>query len=320
MKKNEPYEVFVNALREKIPERGKLTGRLMDILELEKEAIYRRLRNDVPFSFHEVVEIACALGISLDSMKNIHPDKSRPFDFSMVDYYKLTEEDYHILEQLQINLHSFRNDPEAEIGCTLNTLPLLLFPQYDEVFKFFYFKWLYQDDHYNFSRLYHELALPPRLREVNHAVVAAAQEVEYTYYIWDKLAFYHMAKDIKYFADIDMIAREDVEALKEELFRMIDDIERTAVTGTFPSGKKVDHYVSDVNFETSYIHIKSSLRSTVRVKVLTLHYIWTKERETLKEMYSWMQLLKNTSTLISGAGELDRVKFFNQQRQYIAEI
>ena len=60
------YDVFLSELRRKIPRGAELTTTLTDMLYLEREAVYRRLRGDVPFTFMEVVTIAKKLGISLE--------------------------------------------------------------------------------------------------------------------------------------------------------------------------------------------------------------------------------------------------------------
>ena len=62
------YESFLAELRKKIPQGAKLTNTLVDMLYIEREAVYRRLRGEVPFTFMEVMTIAKELGISLDNL------------------------------------------------------------------------------------------------------------------------------------------------------------------------------------------------------------------------------------------------------------
>ena len=58
------YESFLTELRKKIPQGAKLTNTLVDMLYIEREAVYRRLRGEVPFTFVEVMTVAKELGIS----------------------------------------------------------------------------------------------------------------------------------------------------------------------------------------------------------------------------------------------------------------
>ena len=51
---NELNTGLVNAVREKLPSKDNLANALMDILYIGKEAIYRRLRGEVPFTLTAV--------------------------------------------------------------------------------------------------------------------------------------------------------------------------------------------------------------------------------------------------------------------------
>lgn len=68
MKKDLLYDTILNAIREKIPNRIILANTLAELLNIEKEAVYRRLRGEVAFSFVEIAAISSSLGISLDNI------------------------------------------------------------------------------------------------------------------------------------------------------------------------------------------------------------------------------------------------------------
>ncbi|MCD8166453.1 MAG: hypothetical protein LUE93_10240 [Bacteroides sp.] len=133
------YDLLIHEIKQKIPERGKLTSRLMDILGLEKEAIYRRMRNDVYFSFAEIAKIAKELNISLDNIKSIRPQKSRPYKMNMFDFFNLPEQDYEELEETIRKLQELSEDPASEVGGTFSTLPLTLISNYEKICRFFSF-------------------------------------------------------------------------------------------------------------------------------------------------------------------------------------
>ena len=50
---NELNTNLIEAAKEKFPAKGQLANILMDTLYMGKEAIYRRLRGEVPFTFQE---------------------------------------------------------------------------------------------------------------------------------------------------------------------------------------------------------------------------------------------------------------------------
>jgi hypothetical protein len=52
------YDHFMNVLSERYPKESELAQILMDLLNIEREATYRRLCKDVIFPMHEIVKIA----------------------------------------------------------------------------------------------------------------------------------------------------------------------------------------------------------------------------------------------------------------------
>ena len=50
---NNPNANLIEAMKEKLPLKGQLADMLMDTLYIGKEAVYRRLRGEVPFTLHE---------------------------------------------------------------------------------------------------------------------------------------------------------------------------------------------------------------------------------------------------------------------------
>ena len=47
---NDPNTNLIEAMKEKLPLKGKLADMLMDTLYIGKEDVYRRLRGEVPFT------------------------------------------------------------------------------------------------------------------------------------------------------------------------------------------------------------------------------------------------------------------------------
>jgi len=56
---NDPNTNLIEAMKEKLPLKGKLADMLMDI---GKEAVYRRLRGEVPFTLQEAALVSRKLG------------------------------------------------------------------------------------------------------------------------------------------------------------------------------------------------------------------------------------------------------------------
>ena len=64
---NELNTSLIEAVKEKLPLKENLANLLIDTLYIGKEAIYRRLRGEVPFTLEEAALISRKLGVSLDN-------------------------------------------------------------------------------------------------------------------------------------------------------------------------------------------------------------------------------------------------------------
>ena len=127
MKKELLYDNLLNAIKEEFPQKTNLVNALVDLLCIEKEAVYRRLRGEVAFTFAEIVTIANAFGISLDNLVGTVTAKSRPFQLKLVDFVNPMETDYDMLDQYIDILGLAREDDRSElIDCT-NILPQQLY-------------------------------------------------------------------------------------------------------------------------------------------------------------------------------------------------
>lgn len=82
--KNEMVNELIGVMRERIPKGSNLANSLMEILCMGKEAIYRRLRGEVAFTFEEVSLISQHLGISLDKIVGRRMLNDTMFDLNLL--------------------------------------------------------------------------------------------------------------------------------------------------------------------------------------------------------------------------------------------
>ena len=99
---NELNTGLIEAAKEKVPAGANLANTLMDILYIGKEAIYRRLRGEVPFTLAEAAVISRKLGISLDKMIGVSFSNNAVFDLNVV-HHSNTFETYHDILTRYVN-------------------------------------------------------------------------------------------------------------------------------------------------------------------------------------------------------------------------
>ncbi|MCD8261791.1 MAG: hypothetical protein LUD15_10115 [Bacteroides sp.] len=320
MKQRPVYEIFIEVLKEKIPEKGELTRRLMEVLHIEKEAVYRRLRGDVPFTFSEIVKLSERLEISLDNLIGTVRLQEAPFQLKLLDYNHFTEEDEKILEHYMYILAQAKDDPYSELGATTNDLLRPFYIGYETIYRFYLMKWSYQYGNSHYIKRYREIYPPDRLTRINETYLNRIKEIASTYFIWDELTFQYLVNDVKYFRDINLITEEEIKYLQKDLFRLLDDTERLAADGKYETGNKVAFYVSSINFEANFTYLSIQDCHLTMVKAFVLSDLASIEEQTYQRVKLFLQSLKRTSTLISESGEMQRILYFNKQREILSRI
>lgn len=321
MKKELLYDNLLNSIKEEFPQKTNLVTALVDLLCIEKEAVYRRLRGEVAFTFAEIVTIVNAFGISLDNLVGTVTAKSRPSQLKLVDFVNPKEIDYNMLEQYIDVLGLSREDEKSElIDCT-NILPQQLYMNYKYISRFYLFKWLYQCGAPGKAKRFDEIGVGDHFTGIQLASVEESRYIRNSYYILDPLIFHYLVNDINYFMSIHLIGVEEVKYLKDELMKFLDEMEALATRGYFEeTGNKVFIYISSVNFDTSYWCVQVKNYHISMIKTFILSSVASLDEGTYDKLRKWLRALIRSSIMISVSGERQRVAFFKAQRELIQSL
>lgn len=315
------HDCFIAEIREKIPKKSLMSSALADILMIEKEAVYRRLRREVPFSFVEVVKICQVLGISFDNILGITSEKSRPFRLVMLEYFEPKEIDYILMDRYVTMLEHMAGEAHSEINYSGNRLPPLLWQQYRKIHDFHIFSWKYRSDEGDKMVPYEKVRMQERMWELALRVAGAIRNFRHASFILDKSLFLTLADEISFFESLNLITPEEKQELKEEILRFIDDMEALAAGGVWSeTGHPVHIYISNVYFDANYACFESNSTHMSLINAFTLNSVASLDPNTYGAMKNWLQSSKRVSTLISQSGEMQRVLFFAKQREIINSI
>lgn len=189
MSKDLIYEKFISAIREKMPHKATLTNALVDLLCIEREAVYRRMRGDVAFSFAEIAAICNKFGVSLDNLVGGCAAKSRPYQLSLVEYVEPIEDDFKMWEMYNERLREAGTDPSScGVEC-MNVLPTTFLLDYDYITRFYLCKWYNQYGHSDRAVHFCDIEPSEKLLEVQRITAAESKHIGRTTYIWDPLFF-----------------------------------------------------------------------------------------------------------------------------------
>lgn len=131
MMTNNPNANLIEAMKEKLPLKGQLADMLMDTLYIGKEAVYRRLRGEVPFTLQESALISRKLGISLDKIIGLSFKSNAMFNINIVDYDDPFESYYNILEKYVSLINTMPDDPNSVMGTSANIIPQTLYLKHE---------------------------------------------------------------------------------------------------------------------------------------------------------------------------------------------
>ena len=304
---NDPNTNLIEAMKEKLPLKGKLADMLMDTLYIGKEAVYRRLRGEVPFTLQEAALVSRKLGISLDKIIGISFKSNAMFDMNIVDYDDPFESYYNILYKYVRLINTLEDDPNSSLGTSSNIIPQTLYLKHDLLAKFRLFKWMYQNKYIQ-CKSFEELELPQKLINIQKDYVDMTKHFHSIDYIWDSMIFQHLINDI---------SNEAKEDIKKELFLLTNELEDLATKGKTENGNTVRIYVSHINFEATYSYVETNNIQLSLIRVYSINSLTTMDNEIFCSLKEWIQSLKKFSTLISESGEMQRIQFFKQQREII---
>ena len=313
-------KTILQLVKDRLPAGSNLTTELMNILFIGKEAIYRRIRGEVPFTFAEIATLSQKLGISLDHVVGNSSKGNMVFIHKHIRYSEPAEIDFYMLNEYLDILKTARQDPNSEMIYTANVFPYYISLKFDYLARFHSFKWIYQYKEALAIKPFHQLEFPENLAKIKKDIVLESMNIRQSHYIWDRHIFQHIVKDIQYFKSIHLLEENDVAVLKSELLELLEEMKVMTNTGRFPNGNPVSVYLANTHFDSTYMYVRTCQYKISLIGVFGLYYLSALEEHTAHYMKNWMLSLKRLSTLISESGEIERVLFFEEQTRIIGTL
>lgn len=312
---------FVESVYAHVPDHSNPSLMLTQTLHVGREAAYRRLRGEVPFSFGEAAALSSRLNFSLDGAAgavragNVHCRlKLTNFQSSLDAFDELLRRDMLLYKETAC-------DSSSRIATATNSIPAEFYLRYPTMTRFKLFKWLYQHDMTDVSvHTFEEFVLPERLSRNCREYVAVAELAPATYYVFDESCFRHWINAIRAFGAMQLISGESIRKLREEMLLLADRMERIAACGAFDNGNKVFFYLSGVDVESTCCYVSTTNRKVAGIGLFSLNGLSTDDEAMYACVKEWIRTQTRFSTLISRSGELQRIHFFRRQRKIIGEL
>jgi len=314
------YDYFMENIHEKFPKNAQLTQELIDLLCLEREAVYRRLRKDVVFHAPEVVKIASAWGISLDEIIGINSG-AVAFQMQLLNFVNPSKKDFYNLQKRVSALDHLETAPYSEFMEICNRLPKPLCAGFPTLYRFYIFYWAYQYYQDEALKLFSKIIIPEKIVQQFENYYKNMLCVTDSHYILDQNIFEYLVYSIRYYHSIALVTDEEKELLKKELFSFIGYLEEIANKGRYPETQsKVNLYISKISVDTNYSYLFSDKLKICRIHAFGQYDIASSEPEMVNNFRKWMNLKKRSSIQISEANEKHRKEYFAKQREVVAEL
>ena len=320
MNNNIWYDYFLKTLSDKFPKKSQLTEALMDLLLIEREAVYRRLRKEVIFSVYDMAKIAGAWNISIDSIFGVVSDKSHLFQLNLLPYNDLSLEEMEALKKYFHFLKALTLLHDSEYIEITNTIPQSLLDNHPVLSKFFTFKWMYQYGNEKNIPPFNQFVLPEKTINLEKTYYKYIKQIKHLSYTWDNLIIQYLVNDILYFKSIYLLSEEDVQILKQEISMFLSSIELISIQGEFAdTHNKVDFYIS-INIDTNYCYYSSSAIKACGIGVFIKSVAISQNEYICENFEKWILNQKKISIPISQVNERQRIEFFKQQSRLLEQL
>jgi len=311
------YNSFIKSLLSKYPKKSQLTTVLMDMLNIEREAAYRRLRKEVLFSITEIIKLSSAFNISLDSFV-IGNSPKISFQMQPINYLSPSDDELKFLRHVIHSINSFKDSPDTEFMDVCNKLPRQLIAGFNHLNQYYLFKWMHQYGKEKRAIPFSQVFISDEKWQVTSEYYKAVKTVPQTIFIFDKMIFENLVNEILYFNSIQLITDKEKELLKSDLNAMLDYLFEVATYGYYPeTKKKVSIYIAQIHINTNYNYTYTNKINICFVHVFDKYEIYTFDNEMVEKFKSWMLFKKDISRLISETDTKYRIEFFKKQRQIV---
>lgn len=317
-----PDKILLEKILKFIPSHIKPVNYLMEKLGLSKDSVYRRLKQEIGFTYEEAVILSRDLKFSLDYNYNGDISSTNYINFSIKktdtvqDTIRLLQYESEYLYKKMIRL-SLSKNPEMII--TQNNIHILPIEYHETLFRFFYYKWLHLLGIIPMDYPFSQITVPESIityvknQELLHSI-------DNVTFIIDSNKCKNTIKDIQYFYRQGLIGAEEIQLLKAELIEEITYEPRRLLKKHPLSRKYLKCYLSDFNMSTNTLYSKDEdveestfwLYSIIPQRTGN-HQICTYHRE-------WLETFKRYSTLITGSGGIVLSRWISDQMECVKNM
>lgn len=299
--------IIIQKIMDSIPPHMKLPEFLMDKLGLCKESVYRRIRGDVAFTIEQIIDLSLELGFSIDELASQKNNDYLLYKQKSLKSYEPKETFIAMLETFYKSIRSQCQAKDAYTIIALNRLPDIFTVSFENLFRFFYYKWVHQISDTSVNHSFSETVLPPEIAELRSKILPYAGRHKNITFILDPHTFYNTLADIQYYCSRKLINDEELILLKNELKSIHDGVEILIKKGTWQEDHSYTYiytyYLSSVPIENNscYVWYDNHAESHFWHNSVISFYSKTRQASDLHKI--WLESLKKYAVLMTKSNE-----------------
>jgi len=306
-------------IKERITQKSKIVSVLSDILGVGTKAVYRRLNNEVFFTFSEICKLSMEFGFSLDgfihnSLIGMDANGVIPLPKDKECMNKMKNMALHIRREV----NKITCQPYSEIGEIANGIPVL-FCCYDK--ELLLYSIYHQNYHHVNNKTFSEFKNDKMIQSITNEIYnmyLESMDVSYLCLLMSREPVRYALENINYLRNIRSITEEEYQHLKRIVRRFIYQLEIITNSGFLPDSQtKCDIYISDVKVNASCHFIYSDCASISSVQMYILGWKVSFDMDHNNEIKSWMDVWKQNAVLITNSNMNERIHFLDNQREIL---
>jgi hypothetical protein len=301
---------------ERIPisPRSRMRDYLAKRFGVSKESAYRRIKGETPFTLEEVIQMSVEFGFSIDEIiERSTPGSSKDgLLISERNFLKMLSDYYNYIQ-------SVSEAEKKEVLLSMNRINLFLLAEYNFLFKWFYYKWMHRAQPVSIHTPFSSIVIPEEIENVRLKLVEQIKNIKKVGFIIHKDLFSNLVNEIHYYYwRRKFISKEEFLVLKEELSRLLKDLE-SKMDGE--QGDGYDFYLSDLDVDSNSICCSFQTNTIASLHWLySLKIVVVKNYKMCEEHIQWLKSMREGAVLMSRSNELLRINFLEKQNEYIKQM
>jgi hypothetical protein len=293
----------------------------MELLDLSRESVYRRIRKDIPFSMNELTKLALTLNFSLDEIVEGSKRERIFFDLGSRNSNSSMDSFPAIFQEYNSYINNLSKARNSCVYIALNCIYPLFTIFSPNLFKFHYFKWLIETQDNLQKYYFSDFTLPSELCAMQQKITEEIKNARNVTIILSPNIIVSIIKNIQYYYQRKLIDKESLEILKEDLLKVTDFAENVAKNGKLEGGNsQIDIYISIPYINSNTIYLEYDDISEVHYWIYSTNPMVIRNSDLGNIQKKWFLSLKKSSTLITQSNEILQADFFDSQRKLINKL